>query len=68
MGGQKMMYECPKCKRFGMEWDGRAKVLMCYYNTCNHVIRMENQKSIPTPEKISEAIKEELSESPEALV
>ena len=67
-----MMYECPKCKRFGMEWDGRAKVIMCYYNTCNHVIRIENQKSIPSPEKISEAIKKELSEipneTPEALV
>jgi len=66
------MYECPKCKRFGMEWDGRAKVIMCYYNTCNHVIRIENQKSIPSPEKISEAIKKELSEipneTPEALV
>ena len=67
-----MMYECPKCKRFGMEWDGRAKVLMCYYNTCNHVIRIENQKSIPSPEKILEAIEKDISEIPnetrEALV
>jgi hypothetical protein len=63
-----MRYKCPKCKRFGIEWDGRAKILICYYNTCNHVIRLENQKSIPTPEKISEAIKKELSESPEAVV
>ena len=66
------MYECPKCKRFGMEWDGRAKVLMCYYNTCNHVIRIENQKSIPSPEKILEAIEKDISEIPnetrEALV
>jgi len=50
------VYKCPKCKRYGMEWDGRAKVLMCYYNTCSHVIRIQNQKSIPVPERISEAI------------
>jgi hypothetical protein len=42
-----------------MEWDGRAKVLMCYYNSCNHVIRIENQKSVPSPEKVSEAIEKE---------
>jgi hypothetical protein len=42
-----------------MEWDGRAKVLMCYYNSCNHVIRIENQKSIPSPEKVSDAIEKE---------
>ncbi len=54
------MYKCPKCGRFGMEWDGRAKVLMCYYNTCNHVIRFDNQKSIPEPEKIEDAITKDL--------
>jgi len=50
------MYECPKCSRYGMEWDGRAKVLVCYYNTCNHVIRIQNQKDIPNPDTISVAI------------
>lgn len=33
------MHKCPKCKRCFMGWDGRAKVFMCYGNTCNHVIR-----------------------------
>jgi hypothetical protein len=42
-----------------MEWDGRAKVLICYYNTCNHVIRIDNQKSIPSDERIKKAIEEE---------
>jgi hypothetical protein len=42
-----------------MEWDARAKVLTCYYNTCRHVIRMGPQKSIPSPEKISAAIVED---------
>lgn len=54
-----MTYQCPKCNKYGMEWDGRAKVLMCYYNSCNHVIRIENQKHIPSPEKISEAIEKD---------
>lgn len=52
-----MTYQCPKCVRYGMEWDGRAKVLLCYYNTCNHVIRIENQKSVPNSKTILEAIK-----------
>jgi len=51
-----MVYCCPNCDRYGMEWDGRAKVLMCHYHTCRHVIRMVNQKSIPSPERISTAI------------
>jgi len=54
-----MTYYCPKCNRYGMEWDGRARVLMCYYNSCNHVVRIENQKGIPSPEKVSEAIEKE---------
>lgn len=54
-------YQCPKCNRYGVEWDGRAKVLMCHYNTCTHVIRIENQISIPTPERILEAIDNEHS-------
>lgn len=52
-------YQCPKCDRYGMEWDGRAKILMCYYNTCSHVIRIKNQKSTPVPEKILEVIDKE---------
>jgi hypothetical protein len=54
-----MAYRCPKCERYGMEWDARAKVLTCYYNTCRHVIRMGAQKSIPSSEKISAAIVED---------
>ncbi len=51
-----MTYRCPKCDRYGMEWDGRAKVLTCYYNTCRHVIRMGPQEGIPSHERISAAI------------
>jgi hypothetical protein len=32
---------------------------MCYYNSCNHVVRIENQRGIPSPEKVSEAIEKE---------
>jgi hypothetical protein len=42
-----------------MEWDGRAKVLICYYNTCNHVIRINPQKPIPSDDQINQAIQEE---------
>lgn len=42
-----------------MQWDARAKVLMCYYNGCNYVIRLEKHKDMPTPEDISEAIEED---------
>lgn len=53
-----MTYRCPQCGRYGMEWDGRAKVLTCYYNTCRHVVRMGPQESIPSHERISAAIRE----------
>ncbi len=62
---EKMTYQCPKCSRYGMEWDGRAKVLLCYYNTCNHVIRIKNQKNVPNSEVILAAIRED---SPQAVV
>jgi len=51
-----MTFVCPKCNRYGMEWDGRAKVLVCYYNTCNHVVRIENQKAVPSTDQIMHAI------------
>lgn len=54
-----MTYICPKCNRYGMEWDGRGKVLICLYNTCNHAIRIANQKSIPSNEQIKIAIAED---------
>ena len=54
-------YQCPKCDRYGMDWDGRAKVLMCYYTTCSYVIRMQGYNGIPAPEDIDEAIGEERS-------
>lgn len=54
-----MAYRCPKCERYGMEWDARAKVLTCCYNTCRHVVRMGSQKSTPSPERISAAIVED---------
>lgn len=66
------MYECPKCNRYGMEWDGRAKVLVCYYNTCNYIIHIQNQKDMPTPDTLSAAIEADLrrirNESPANLV
>ena len=45
-----------------MEWDGRAKALVCCYNTCNHIVRLQNLKSIPSAEIISEAIEKDSKE------
>ena len=43
-----MIYPCPKCGRFGMAWDGRAKVFMCHWmTTCGHVIRTPGWKTEP---------------------
>ena len=37
------MDKCPKCGRYGIEWDARAKVFRCYYTDCNYVIRNEEK-------------------------
>lgn len=29
--------ECPECGRYGIEWDGRAKIYHCLYNNCNYI-------------------------------
>lgn len=47
-----MTYLCPKCGRYGIEWDSRAKVLLCYYDKCNHVIHIEHIKNKPTEKQI----------------
>ena len=39
-----------------MEWEARAKILLCYYTNCNHVVRIPGQKSQPSPEKILQAL------------
>jgi len=57
-----MRYRCPKCNRYGMQWDARAKVLVCYYSTCNYVIRMNNHQDIPRTKQIISAIKKEAKE------
>lgn len=53
--------QCPKCLRFGIEWDGRAKALVCGYHDCRHVIQMKDQKKIPTYGQIREAIERDKS-------
>lgn len=56
--GSRYVFVCPKCNRYGMAWDGRAKVLLCYYGSCNHVIRnVERAGGIPTEQEIERAIK-----------
>ena len=37
------VYMCPKCNRYGFAWDARAKVLMCHWSGCSHVIRVPKE-------------------------
>lgn len=53
-----MVFYCPYCERYGMEWDGRAKVLMCVFNDCRRTIPMRECKSIPSPEEIKQVLLE----------
>ena len=39
-----------------MEWNAGAKVLLCYFRNCDHVIRIPNQKEIPSKGQILMAI------------
>jgi|GEM_PF-1135317 len=54
-----MQYLCPQCGRYGMQWDARAKLLLCYYSDCHYFIRMGKQKGIPCQEEISLAIEKD---------
>jgi len=31
--------KCPACGRYGLAWDGRAKIFFCHYKSCSHVVR-----------------------------
>lgn len=54
-----MVYYCPYCDKYGMEWDGRAKVLMCVFNDCRRTIPMEGCEFIPSPEEIEKVLRVE---------
>ncbi|OHB53588.1 MAG: hypothetical protein A2Y07_04525 [Planctomycetes bacterium GWF2_50_10] len=58
-----MSFVCPKCGRFGMEWDSRAKALICNYNTCNHVIIVDfcNESRNPDLKEINFALEKDIS-------
>ena len=51
-----MKCRCPVCGRYGMCWDARARILLCYYYDCMHVIRLSNKDAAPTQEEITAAI------------
>jgi hypothetical protein len=47
---------CPACNRYGMRWDARAKVLLCYYDDCRHVVRFGDIRKAPTKDEILAAM------------
>ena len=61
------MYLCPKCGRYGIEWDGRARILICCYKACNEVIRIQ-QKDIPTEKQIIETIEKIIQEETDSNI
>jgi len=56
-----MIYECPKCGKYGLEWDGRAKAMICHFSKCQLVIHMPNQKEVPSHEEILDIVENERS-------
>ena len=50
---------CPKCNKEGIYWDGRAKILLCPWTKCNHIIRNipEWKHKAPTEKEIKEKLK-----------
>ncbi len=52
------LYYCPKCHKHYMQWDGRAKVLMCYRASCVYIIRIPDHFDTPTNEEILKAIED----------
>lgn len=56
------MYKCPQCSRYGISWDSRAKVLICYYIDYNYVIRISGQRGEPGRPAILDSIREEMNE------
>ena len=59
-----MVYECPKCGKYGIAWDARGKVLMCYYIGCNYVVRMpgHDPRKIPTDDEVKSALAHDWNE------
>jgi hypothetical protein len=58
-----MDHECPKCSRWGMVWDGRAKIISCLYHKCRHTIKLNgfDHKGIPSWGEVQTAIDEDRS-------
>ena len=51
-----MDYLCPNCGKYGIYWDGRAKVLICPWRNCNYIIRIKNYNKTPTVDQIKKAL------------
>jgi hypothetical protein len=54
------MFKCPNCHKMFMQWDARAKVIMCYGCRCAQMIRVpralwEGQRT-PTTAELQEYI------------
>ena len=49
---------CPKCGKYGLSWDARAKIISCLYHKCRHVIKdvIYEYGKMPTGPEMAEAI------------
>ena len=50
-----LMFKCPKCNRHGLLGVRRAKILVCYYDDCHHVINTGTWDEL-TDKKILEIV------------
>ena len=55
-----MIFTCPECNQYGMEWDGRSKSLVCaYHMSCGISITFKDASvSNPTKEEIEKVLDE----------
>jgi hypothetical protein len=62
-----MAYHCPKCDRYGRQWDTEARALTCCYNPCRTVIHIADHRSMPNLERLAPVAEQRPRTLPNAL-
>ena len=55
-----MTWECPRCRKYYMHWDGRAKVLWCLGTDCGHSVTIPGANVRPFVEPTEEQVRQAL--------
>jgi hypothetical protein len=51
-----MVFLCPKCNRYSLEWNGRIKGLVCAYLDCGNIVPVVTPNVVPTPQEIKKIL------------